>query len=1018
MDWLPFIILTKCTFIKLPLFRVLGLVLWLLSVRTVQASPAYQIDVWQSDDGLPQGTVNSIVQTPDGYLWLGTQNGLVRFDGVTFKVFNENNTPAIINNRIVQLFVDRQGDLWIGAEQGNLFRYRHGQFAAYAMPGRGTTFNYARAFCDDADRGLWVISCEWQLLRLGRGGFTVPSANWKLASLRPAAVASDATGVFVGSENELAVWRQGNFQTVWNQTNEDKFQVDFLASSHAGGCWVAGNGRLRRFDAGHWVADRGVYGWTNQPIYGLYEDTHDHVWVATMGDGLFRYDPEGSVLHLTTKEGLPTDFVRCVTEDREGNIWVGTEGGGLCRLKPAIFAALGVRQGLSSDQVKSMCEASDGSFWIGMNGSGLDHLSSGRVEHYGPDQGLMNGHVWSVLQDRQGVVWAGTWGGLFKLDHQHFASVSDGDKIGGVVLAMYEDHAGDLWLGQQAFGVLTRISGGSLSALTIPGTSASLDIRTLAEDRPGSLWVGTENAGLYHLQGGQWTHLGKPDGLKNESIWSLYADTEGTLWIGTCGGGLSRWNQGKLTTWTTQDGLINDVICQILEDKQGNLWLGSYGGVFRLKKTALAAGPEGRSPIHCVSYQKADGLPSIECQGGFQPAGLKSRDGRLWFPTSKGLAVVNPDAMTTNPVPPEVIIEDLVVDGVAYNPVFAMNGEVVPALPIQPGKQHLEFHFTATSLTAPEKVRFKYRMEGLEPDWTAAGARRTATYSRLPPGDYRFHVLACNNDGVWNETGDSLAVTMLPFFWQTGWFLVVGSLTLLTVLVTTVRLVVTRRLQRKLEGMEREQLVERERARIARDIHDDLGASLTEISILSELAQAPGTPPPEAQADIRKIAAKSKALTQLLDEIVWAVNPRRDTLDNFVSYTCTYAEDYLRMAQIHCRLQLPIRIPEIALRTDVRHGLFLAVKEALNNVVKHAAASEVNIRMDFQAGLLVIWVRDNGRGFSTNLEAVRALNGVGGPGPGEGMFNMRQRIQSMNGRFAVLSEPGEGTELRMSVPIE
>lgn len=1019
IDGRPLIILTQRTLIKLPPFWSFILVLWILTARVIPADPAYQIDVWQSDDGLPQGTVNAIVQTPDGYLWLGTQNGLVRFDGVTFKVFNENNTPDIKNNRIVQLFVDHQGVLWIGAEQGNLYRYHQGHFDAYAMPGRGTTFNYARVFCDDADGGLWVISCEWQLLRLGRGGFTVPSANWKLDSLRPAAVASDAAGVFVGTEKELAVWRQGTFQTVWNQTNEEKFQVDFLATSHAGGCWVAGNGRVRRFNACHWVADRGGYGWTNQPIYDLYEDSHEHVWVATMGGGLFRYDPDGTVRHLTTAEGLPTDFTRCVTEDREGNIWVGTEGGGLCRLKPAVFEAMGVRQGLSSDQVKSLCEATDGSYWIGMNGSGLDHLSAGRVEHYGPEQGLLNGHVWSVAQDQQGVVWAGTWGGLFKLDHQHFVSVSDGAKIGGVVLALYEDHAGDLWLGQQAFGVLSRISGGSLAALTIPGTSASLDIRTLTEDRPGSLWVGTENAGLYHLHAGQWSHLGKAEGLKNESIWSLYADAEGTLWIGTCGGGLSRWSQGKLTTWTTQDGLVNDVICQILEDQRGNLWLGSYGGVFRVKKSALEPGSTGRGQlIHCVSYQKFDGLPGIECQGGFEPAGLKSRDGRLWFPTSKGLAVVNPETIATNPVPPVVIIEDLLVDGVVHPPDYAMDGEAVPSLAIPPGKQHLEFHFTATSLTAPEKVRFKYRMAGLESDWTAGGTKRTAAYSRLPPGDYQFQVVACNNDGVWNETGASFAVTMLPFFWQTGWFVAVGTLLSLAVLVTTVRLVVTRRLQRKLERLEREQMVERERARIARDIHDDLGASLTEISILSELAQAPGTPAPEAQADIRKIAAKSKALTQLLDEIVWAVNPRRDTLDNFVSYTCTYAEDYLRLAQIHCRLQLPARIPEHTLRTDVRHGLFLTVKEALNNAVKHAAASEVNIRMDFEAGLLVIWIRDNGRGFSPDPATRSPFKDSGGTGAGEGMFNMRQRIESMNGRFAVLSRPGAGTELRISVPIE
>ena len=1014
-------IFTKRTFTRPQTLWLIFLLAGVISARTALAASHYQIDVWQADDGLPQGTVNSVVQTPDGYLWLGTQNGLVRFDGIAFKVFNENNTPAIKNNRIVQLFADHEGVLWIGAEQGNLFRYQDGRFASYEMPGRGTTFNYARVFCDDADRGLWVISCEWQLLRLGRGGFTVPSASWKLDSLRPNSVASDESGgVCVGTEKELAVWRNGNFKSVWNQTNEANFSVEYLASSRKPGWWVAGNGRLRRFNAGRWVDDRGAYGWTNRPIYGLYEDSRDRVWVATLGAGLFRYDPDGTVLHLTTKDGLPTDFVRCVTEDREGNIWAGTQGGGLCRLKPAIFEPVSVRQGLSSDQVVSACEATDGTYWIGMNGSGIDHVTPGRVEHFDASQGLMNGHAWSILQDRQGVIWAGTWGGLFKLDHDHFVRVMDENQIGGVVLALYEDQEGALWLGQQAWGVLTRIQGGALSTIKIPGTSASLDVRVLVEDRQGSLWVGTENEGLYRCKDGQWAHFGKHEGLRNESVWSLYADADDTLWVGTCGGGLSRWHDGRLTTWTTQNGLVNDVICQILEDNRGKLWLGSYGGVFCVEKAELkppSAGAE--TPINCVSYAKADGLPSIECQGGFEPSGFKARDGSLWFPTAKGFAVVNPDLVATNPVPPVVIIEDVTVDGIVQKPGLPTDTPEPPPMIFQPGKQHFEFHYTATSLTAPAKVQFKYRMEGLERDWTSAGSRRSAAYSRLPPGDYKFQVIACNNDGVWNTQGDTLAVTMLPFIWQTGWFVVSASVVLVAVLIAAVRLVVTRRLHVKLERLERERMVERERARIARDIHDDLGASLTEISILSELAQNPGTPPPEAQADIRKIAAKSKALTQLLDEIVWAVNPVRDTLDNFVSYTCTYAEDYLRLAQIQCRLQLPPVVPELALRTDLRHGLFLVVKEALNNVVKHAAAIEVNLRMDLESANFVIRIQDNGTGFCVEPKTARQPVGSGTQkAGGEGLSNMRQRVESMGGRCEVFSEPGHGTLVRISVPIK
>jgi ligand-binding sensor domain-containing protein/signal transduction histidine kinase len=1014
-------IFAKRTIVILQKLFCFSLVLGVLSARAAADSPRYQIDVWQADDGLPQGTVNSIVQTHDGYLWLGTQNGLVRFDGVSFTVYNENNTPAIKNNRIVQLYVDRQGVLWIGAEQGNLFCFKDGRFSSFEMPGRGTTFNYARAFCDDAEGGLWVVSCEWQLLRLAKGGFTVPSAQWKLPSLRPGAVASDpAGGVCVGTERELALWQNGTFQTLWSQTNEENFQVEFLAPSRQGGWWVAGNGRMRRFDSGRWAADRGAYGWTNQPVYGLHEDSRDDVWVATLGSGLFRYGPDGTVLHITVNDGLPTDFVRCVTEDREGNIWAGTEGGGLCRLKPSLFESVGVHQGLSSGQVMSACESSDASCWMGMNGSGIDHLNHGRVEHFGSGQGLLNGHVWSVLQDRQGVIWAGTWGGLFKLDQNRFVNVTDGDRIGGVVLAMYEDHEGGLWLGQQAFGMLTRLGGSEISAIKIPGTSASLDVRVLTEDPPGSLWVGTENEGLYHCHDGQWSHLGKKDGLKNESVWSLYPDADGSLWIGTCGGGLSHWRNGRINTWTTQNGLINDVICQILEDNRGNLWLGSYGGVFRLKKAGLELPSGAPAPaIYCDSFGKADGLPSIECQGGFQPSGLKTRDGRLWFPTIKGFAVVDPERVATNPVAPLVVIESLAVDGAIQKPEITQNGLAALPLEIEPGKQHLEFHYTATSLTAPEKVQFKYRMEGLDHDWAYAGPRRTASYNRLPPGNYQFHVIACNNDGVWNENGDIMAVTILPFLWQTGWFVAASVLVLIAAIFVTVRVLVTRRLQLKLERLEREQTVERERARIARDIHDDLGASLTEISILSEFAQNPATPSPEAQADMRKIAVKAKALTQILDEIVWAVNPRRDTLDNFVSYTCTYAEDYLRPAQIQCRLSLPPIIPDIALRTDVRHGLFLVVKEALNNVVKYAAATEVKIGMEVRSGRFVICLKDNGRGFRAHSEFTGPVeeSSVDRAG-GEGLANMRQRVESMRGRFDIFSAPGQGTQVRIAVPIK
>jgi signal transduction histidine kinase/streptogramin lyase len=736
---------------------------------------------------------------------------------------------------------------------------------------------------------------------------------------------------------------------------------------------------------------------------------------------LFRHDLTGEVLHLTSQNGLPTDFVRCVMEDREGNVWVGTEGGGLCRLKQSIFQTYGVKEGLASDQVMAVAEARDGGLWISTDGNGLDHWQDGKVRHYGFNEGLKNGNVWSVLQDRHGMVWAGTWDGVYELDGGKFTGLSDGQTIGWDVLAMFEDAEGDLWLGQQAFGGITRLRNTERTVVEIPGTSANLDVRCFMEDHGGNLWVGTSEDGLYRIKNGNFTHFGRKDGLGSDSIWCLYVDDQGVLWAGACRGGLSRWQNGHFITWTTKNGLINNVICQILEDARGNLWLGSYGGVFRINKLELnQSASEPNRKVHCVGYSLEDGLPTLECQGGFQPSGYKSRDGCLWFPTIKGLVAVNPEKASRNSRPPTVVIEDVIVDG-ASNSEKAASGKSSVGLSakrsIPPGNKRIEFQYTALSFSAPNAVHFKYRLDGLEKDWEDAGTKRAAVYSHVPPGSYDFHVMACNGEGVWNETAATLAVAILPYFWETKWFLALNGLAGLVAVASVARYLESRTMRRRLEQAERERAIEKERSRIAKDIHDEFGASLTEITMLSEFAQEPTASPTQVQADMQKITAKARNLTQMMDEVVWAVSPQNDILEKFVTYTCSFAEEYLQAAKIACRLEVPEFLPDITLTADVRHNLFLVVKEALNNIVKHAAASEARIQIALEPGMLILTIQDNGKGFVPEAASAGVQN-VSAGCQRDGLCNMRKRIESISGTMELESLPGSGTRVKLMIKLD
>ncbi len=532
-------------------------------------------------------------------------------------------------------------------------------------------------------------------------------------------------------------------------------------------------------------------------------------------------------------------------------------------------------------------------------------------------------------------------------------------------------------------------------------------MRALTEDREGNLWIGTEGGGLNRLRDGHFTCFTRTNGLPGNSVSALEVDAEGVLWVATSGG-LARFQGGKWTAYSKKEGLASNSLGYLLEDGHGHLWIGSNAGLLRLKKEELNAFAETNgAPVSCRVYAEPDGLPATECSSGSQPGALRSRDGTLWLPTIQGLASLNPARLNINTNAPPVVIESVVVAGELQTPE-TLRSAPPHEITISPGKEGLEIRFASLSLAAPDKGRFKYQLEGYEAaPIERPGNIREVLYSKLPPAKYNFKVTACNEDDVWDKDWASLSIRVLPPFWRTWWFLGLTTVCLLGMIVGSVHYVSTQRLQHQLAALRQKEALEKERARIARDIHDQVGASLTQLSLLAELVESDKHHPEEVEGHARQIEQTALETTRALDEIVWTVNPSNDTLDGLITYVCKYAQDYLALAALRYRLEVPPQLPNISITPELRHNVFLAAKEAVNNVVKHSEATAAWLRLRLEPGRFTLEIEDNGRGLSPGA-ADKGRNGL---------RNMRKRLEDVGGEFSIAPGAEGGTRVSLTAPL-
>lgn len=1005
-----------------------------LSSGAAMVSADYIIDTWQTEDGLPSNTVSCILQDRTGFLWFGTFNGLARFDGLHFTVFGEK--EGLSNTRVLCLLEDSDGDIWIGTEGGGLVRYRQGTFRSYTVED-GLYHDVILAIAEDREGTLWIGSLgglnrfrDEQLLENG-GGLLPPGP---VSRIQP----DGSGGVWLLYGDSLYHFSADGTPIPSAEGDPSSFTSLYaLHRGMSGDLWFGGaNGYIGRIDKGELEVIGKGDNLLTDTIWEIYETRAGDTWVGTASGGLRRVS-QGQITSLTTQHGMPDNSIRAVFEDREENLWVGTNSGGLVRIKVRRLNTYTTNDGLSHEVVMSLTEGPDGQVWIGTNCGGLNIWDDQGMRPYHMNYLLDNECIWSVLATHSGDLWIGTWGaGLFRRTDGRIVNYRMSDGLNdSVILALCEDSSGGVWIGTYNGG-LNYFKDDVFSSFTIEDGLSSSFVTSIWIDAEERVWIGTSGGGLNLYEDGAFRVYGRKEGVGSDFIRTIYGDADGVLWIGTGGGGLTFYDKGRFFTVTQQHGLQSNVISQVMEDDAGNLWLGSNQGIFQVAKEALHNLANGDlKRVTPVSYGKTEGMKSLECTGGFDPAGLKTHDGRLLFSTVKGLVEVNPSSLAGNTLPPPVVIEEVrvekeiikLVPGTHRTSTFKdlqtleknvprrdepwvgrlEQGQGVDStLVLSPDVDQLEIHFTALSFVVPEKIRFQYRLTGLDRDWIDAGIRRVAYYSRLAPGEYRFEVTAANENGVWNSEGASLVIRVLPPFWSSWWFISLSGLMALSLPALGVRYISLKKIRTEFQKLEQAHALEKERTRIAQDIHDDLGASLTQITYLSEhCRKSVDHENRPLKESLSRIAQAARDSVRAMDQIVWAANPRNSSLNHFIDYLTPFAEDFFRNTGIRCRFDLPERVPDYQLSAEIRHNLVMAIKEIFNNTFKHSGADQVLIRLEVDGNRVGVFIRDNGTGFDLNEIRFR----------GNGLDHIQSRMKEVGGHAVIESARDSGTQVSLFI---
>jgi signal transduction histidine kinase/ligand-binding sensor domain-containing protein len=959
--------------------------------RAAQFSNAMFTRVWHSQDGMPGNEVTGISQDGSGYLWISYLNGLAKFDGLNFHAVPLPLPPEYGFN--IRVLLRTSGDkFWLALDGGTVICISPGKTNVLTSE-NGIPEGRPVSMVQSRNGAIWISFSNGSLCSIEGEHVRRIDTRSGLAKL-----ATDNLGqVWFAQAGRVGVWRekQNRFENLLSLPA----QHIRLARARNGGIWICADSKLFSYSQSGALVEKLVVPMDNSLAAPeiLFEDRSGAVWVGTFGSGLFRCSGTNAEPVETSQRTILSLF-----EDREGSLWAGTAGGGLNRVRPRVLDLHDTESGLPFDSARSICVDSQNRVWAAGRNGALARLDNGKWHLFDSDDGWPGKVATCLTTDSKGAVWIGTYrrGILYRWENGSFTKLDRDDGLAGnIVRLLFCDRSGALWIGLASPNCLQRLADGKLQRFDTPRGEA---IDAAAQDTNGNLWFATVNGTLLRVEGDRLvdeTHLALSP---TRSITCLQTTSDGSLWIGYLGAGVGRLNGKKFGHITPENGLPDGHIWDIMPDNRGWFWFSTDQGILRVSAAAMNSVANGKTAHLDAIYHGSDELLSLQGFSPYFPGAAHGPDGNILFPLLTGMAVVHPDRFSPDSKPPQVIIESAEIDDKPF--LLPKNDSV---LEIAPGPRKVGFQFTAPSFVAPASLRFRDKLEGLDKDWVDLGTQRRVTYTRLPPGRYSFHVTACNYEGKWNEVGDEISFEIRPFFWQTLTFKILFAALIPVGLFGLARYVSARRYRRELLRLQQEAALNRERARIAKDIHDDLGASLTQISLLSELASRNLRPKDSMTHPIGKLAETARQAFASLDEIVWAVNPRNDTLANLLDYLAQFALDFLSATHIRCRLDFPTRPPEQSVPSQTRHTLYLVTREALNNVVKHARASEIHLHADVTDNTLRLTIEDDGIGFEFPANKPEA----------DGLANMRQRLNDIGGKFELASNPGSGTKIFIEIPL-